>query len=126
VIRALQGKEGATTTQLAAHARLLFLRLVEDYLYMSRLRTQIMLEEAPMLGAPASLVNLGEHTEAIRTMAEARLQAAGRALSAACFTGRTLRAGQREIIIVSIDIDGVILPWGRLFDITMEVDVQYD
>ncbi len=125
VIRALQRKQGATNGALAAHTGLLFLRLVEDYLYMSRLRTQIMLEEAPMLGAPASLVNLGEKTEAVRALTEARLEAAAQALSAARFAGRTLRAGPNEITIASIGIYGVALPWGRLFDITMEVDVQY-
>ena len=126
VIRALQCKEGATTAALAAHTGLLFLRLVEDYLYMSRLRTQVMLEEAPMLGAPASLVNLGEQTEAVRALTEARLQAAAQVLSVARFAGRTLRAGQSEITVGSIEIHNVALPWGRLFDITMEVDVQYD
>jgi hypothetical protein len=124
VVRHLQRTHGATPDALAAHVRLLFLRLVEDYLFMARLRSQIMLEELPLLGAPATLANLGEHAGTARALVEERLRAAAQALSASCFAGRSLAAGETRLALRSLDIAGVTLPWQRLFDITLDVELE--
>lgn len=125
VIRHLQGLHGAAPEALAAHARLLFLRLVEDYSYMAHLRTQVMLEKLPLLGVQPGMSNLGEHAEPVRALVEESLRAAARDLSARCFAGRTLVAGKARLTVDSLDIAHVILPWQRLFDITLEVDIQH-
>lgn len=124
VVRHLQRTQGATPDALAAHARLLFLRLVEDYLFMARLRSQIMLEELPLLGAPATLANLGGHAETLRSLVEERLRTAAQALSASCFAGRSLAAGETRLALRSLGIAAVTLPWQRLFDITLDVELE--
>lgn len=121
VIRHLQRLHGATSDALAAHTRLLFLRLVEDYLFMGRLRTQIMLEELPLLGAPPNMANLGRHAEPVRVMAEARLRAAAQDLAARCFDGRTVAAGDTRLTIASLGVAHLEMPWQRLFDITLDI-----
>jgi hypothetical protein len=121
VIRHLQRLHGATADALAAHARLLFLRLVEDYLFMGRLRTQIMLEELPLLGAPPNMANLGQHAEPVRVMAEARLRAAAQSLAVRAFVGRTLTAGDARLTIADLGVARLEMPWQRLFDITLEI-----
>lgn len=121
VIRHLQRLHGATADALAAHTRLLFLRLVEDYLFMSRLRTQIMLEELPGLGAPPNMANLGQHAEPVRIRVEAQLRAAAQTLAARCFDGRTLTAGDTRLTIASLDVASLDMPWQRLFDITLDI-----
>lgn len=121
VIRHLQRLHGTTADALAAHARLLFLRLVEDYLFMGRLRTQIMLEELPLLGATPNMANLGQHAEPVRVMAEARLRAAAQSLAVRAFVGRTLTARDARLTIADLGVARLDMPWQRLFDITLEI-----
>jgi hypothetical protein len=123
VIRHVQRLHGASADALAAHTRLLFLRLVEDYLFMSRLRTQIMLEELPLLGAPPNMANLGQYAEPVRVMVEARLRAAASALAARGFEWRTLTAGDTCLTIGSLNVASLELPWQRLFDITLDIAI---
>lgn len=124
VIRHLQRLHGADADALAAHLRLLFLRLVEDYLFMGRLRTQLMLEQLPLLGAAPTLSNLGQHAGPARALVEDRLRSAAGTLSAGKFAGRVLTAGDTSLAIRSLDIANVVLPWQRLFDITMDVELE--
>lgn len=124
VVRHLQQRHGASADALAAHVRLLFLRLVEDLLFMGRLRSQIMLEELPLLGAPATLAHLGPLAEPARRLAEAQVAVAGRELSDRCFAGRTVRAGDTRLAIGSLRVADVSLPWQRLFDITLDVQLE--
>lgn len=124
VVRHLQRLRGATVGALAAHARLLFLRLVEDLLFMGRLRTQLMLEELPLIGAPATLGHLGLHVGAVEALVRERLTAAGRQLAASHFVGRTLMGGDARLAIRSLEVAGVLLPWQRLFDITLDVALE--
>ena len=90
---------------------------------MGRLRTQIMLEELPLLGAPPTLANLGQHAEPVRAVVEERLRAAAQDLSTRCFDGRSLAAGDTRLTIVSLDVARLELPWQRLFDITLEIAI---
>lgn len=125
VVRRLQQQHGTSTDALAAHVRLLFLRLVEDLLFMGRLRSRLMLEELPTLGAPATLAHLGPLAESARRLAEAQVVAAGRELSERCFAGRTVSAGDTRLPIRSLSVAGVTLPWQRLFDITLDVHLEH-
>lgn len=124
VVRHLQRLHGASGEALAAHARLLFLRLVEDLLFMGRLRTQLMLEELPLLGAPATLGHLGPHAGAVAALVQERLTAAGRQLAASHFTGRVLIGGAARLTICALNVTRVLLPWDRLFDITLDVALE--
>lgn len=125
VIRHLQLLHGATPEALAAHGRFLFLRLVEDYLFMAKLRTQIAVEELPGLGLPITLGHVGEHVEAVRSLVEQRLAAAAAQLAHERFVGARLRAGDTSITLKEMKWSGIELPWGRLFDLTMHVDATY-
>jgi len=125
VIRCVQMRQGATADALAAHARFLFLRLVEDYLYMGRVRTQIMVEELPALGLEPTMGNLGVHTAAVRDMIERRLRAAAQDLAQRRFIGQPL-AAESPVTIESLDLVDISLPWDRLFDLTMDVTLHIE
>jgi hypothetical protein len=123
VIRGVQ-RGGAQPPDLAAHVGFLFLRLLEDYLYMARLRTQIMIEDQPQLGLPPTMSNVGDQYPAVRAIVEARLLAAATDL-AAHFAGHKVAGGGACIAIDAVTIRDVALPWGRLFDLTFDVAVGY-
>lgn len=125
VIRHLQLLHGATAEALAAHARFLFLRLVEDDLFMARLRTQIAVEDLPALGLPITLGSVGEHAETVRATVERKLSAAASKLAQDRFVGQCLRAGDTAIVLQSLALTDIDLPWGRLFDLTMDVEARY-
>jgi hypothetical protein len=121
VIRAVQRRQGAAPDALAAHIRFLFLRLVEDSLFMARLRTQLMMEALPALGLAPTLGHLGHQVETVRRMVEEQLGAAAVALAQQRFAGQQVTAGETSITIGSLALADVELPWGRLFDLTMDV-----
>ncbi len=124
VIRRIQQRQGASVDALAGHVRLLFLRLVEDLLFMGHLRSRLMLEELPLLGAPATLAHLGPLAEPVRQLAQTQLAAAACQLSDRCFAGRAVSAGNARLAIGSLGVAGVALPWQRLFDITLDVQLE--
>jgi hypothetical protein len=125
VIRHLQTLRGAAPEALAAHVRFLFLRLVEDDLFMARLRTQIAVEDLPALGLPITLGSIGEHVETVRAVVAHKLNKAAARLSRDRFAGQRVNARDSAIVIESLTLTDVELPWGRLFDLTMDVDARY-
>lgn len=125
VIRHLQTLHGATPEAIAAHACFLFLRLVEDDLFMARLRTQIAVEDLPALGLPITLGNVGEHAETVRALVEHKLSEAAAQLAQDRFIGQQVQAGDAAILLEALTLTNVELPWGRLFDLTMNVDARY-
>lgn len=125
VIRHLQTLHGATPEAIAAHVRFLFLRLVEDDLFMARLRTQIAVEDLPTLGLPITLGNVGEHAETVRALVEHKLSEAAAQLAQERFIGWQVQAGDAAILLEALTLTDVELPWGRLFDLTMNVDARY-
>jgi len=125
VIRHVQKLRGATPEALAAHVRFLFLRLVEDDLFMGRLRTQIAVEDLPALGLPITLGSVGEHAETVRAIVERKLSAAATQLAQARFVGQCVQAVNTAIVLDSLALTDVDLPWGRLFDLTTDVEAHY-
>ena len=125
VVRHLQKLHGASPEALAAHARFLFLRLVEDSLFMARIRTQIAVEDLPSLGLPITLGSVGEHAEIVRRRVDRRLGEAAAALAAERFAGQRIASDNAQIVLEALALKGIALPWGRLFDLTMEVDARY-
>ena len=124
VIRCVQ-RQKAETRDLAAHVRFLFLRLIEDSLYMGRLRTQIMIEDQPRLGLPPTMSNVGDKYPAVLAIVEERLQQAAVQLSTQRFAGQTVSGGGSRIVINSAAVRDVALPWQRLFDLTFDVALDY-
>jgi hypothetical protein len=125
VIRHLQRLHGATAAALAAHVRFLFLRLVEDDLFMARLRTQIAVVELPALGLLITLGSVGEHAETVRASVARRLSAAAATLAHSRFAGQRVVAPTTTIVVESLAPADVTLPWGRLFDLTMDIVACY-
>jgi len=125
VIRHIQCVQAATPEALAAHARFLFLRLVEDSLFMARLRTQIAVIDLPPLGLPITLGSLGDHAGSVRALVEKKLGAAATNLASDCFVGRPIGAGETVITLEALELVDIDLPWGRLFDLTMDVQARY-
>lgn len=125
MIRHLQTRRGAAPEALAAHVRFLFLRLVEDDLFMTRLRTQIAVEDLPALGLPITLGSVGEHVETVRAVVAHKLSKAAARLARDRFAGQYVGARDSAIVIKSLTLTNVELPWGRLFDLTMDVDARY-
>ena len=125
MIRHLQTLHGATAEALAAHVRFLFLRLVEDDLFMARLRSQIAVEDLPALGLPLTLGSVGAHAETVRALVERKLSVAATQLAQARFVGQRVQAGDTALVLESLALTDVELPWGRLFDLTMDVEARY-
>jgi hypothetical protein len=129
VIRCVQ-HQGTTAAALAAHARFLFLRLVEDLLYMGRLRTQIMIEDQPRLGLPPTMSNVGDRYPAVRAIVEERLQQTAAELAGRHFVGWSLAGGDQpgaaRITLQSLALADITLPWQRLFDLTFDVVLGYE
>lgn len=92
---------------------------------MARLRSQIAVETLPTLGLPITLGHVGEHTETVRAQVEQRLTAAAAQLAQERFVGARLCAGDTCITLEDLKVTGVELPWGRLFDLTMDVEAAY-
>src|SRR5690606_27496591 len=82
----------------AAHLRFLFLRLVEDYLFMARVRTQIAVTDLPPLGLPITLGSVGEQAGTVRDLVEAQLGAAA-GLSDTRFARQRIGAGDTAIVL---------------------------
>ncbi|MFN3332225.1 MAG: hypothetical protein ACK47M_06925, partial [Caldilinea sp.] len=110
---------------LAAHVRFHFLRLVEDDLFMAQLRTQIAVEELPALGLPITLGNVGEHAATVRALVERKLGEAAAQLAQDRFVWQQVQAGDAAIRLEALTLTDIELPWGRLFDLTMNVDARY-
>lgn len=129
VIRCVQGA-GATPAALAAHVRFLFLRLLEDLLYMGRLRTQIMIEDQPRLGLPPTMSNVGDQYPAVLAIVAERLRRAAAELAQRRFAGQSLTAGAgpgaARITVQAVELAAIALPWQRLFDLTFDVVLHYD
>lgn len=129
VIRWTQRRD-ASAAALAAHVRFLFLRLLEDVLYMGRLRPQIMIEDLPQLGLSPTMSSVGDHYPTVQAKVEERLRQAAAELAQRHFEGRSLSAGPQQgakaITIQSADVAAIALPWQRLFDLTCDVVLGYD
>ncbi len=126
VIRHLQRLYGATPQMLAAHARFLFLRFVEDYLYQSHWRTKFMLETLPQIGARPTTGKLEpEHLPQVLELLVQQLRAAANSLAQEAFVGKSIAAGETAIVLEALRIDGLSLPWGRLFDLTLDIGCEY-
>jgi hypothetical protein len=129
VIRCVQ-QAGATPAALAAHARFLFLRLLEDLLYMGRLRTQIMIEDQPRLGLPPTMSNTGDQYPAVIQIVAERLRQAAAELAERSFVRQSLAAGDgpgaARITLQAVALADIALPWQRLFDLTFDVVLRYD
>ena len=124
VIRRVQ-RQSASPEALAAHARFLFLRLVEDLLYMSQLRTQIMFVDQPQLGLPPTMGNVGDQYLAVRALVEERAAHGG---CRACAAAVCRQNDRRRRFAHHHRFGGNsrrTLPWQRLFDLTLEVALTY-
>ena len=124
VIRCIQ-RQKTEPDHLAAHVRFLFLRLLEDVLYMGRIRSQIMIEDQPRLGLPPTMGNVGDKYPAVLAIVEERLRQAAADLAHRRFVGQSVSGAGAQIVIDSVAIRHVSLPWQRLFDLTFEVALDY-
>ncbi len=118
-IRHVQRLRGATAVSVAAHLQFLYLRFVEDYLYMSQLRSQLMLELLPQLGCAPTLGYLGEAEAEVVRLLHVRLAEAADRLAADHFLGQRVEAGETAVSLQTLAVDKVWLPWGRLFDLAL-------
>jgi hypothetical protein len=84
-----------------------------------------MIEDQPRLGLPPTMSNVGEQYPAVRAIVEQRLAAAAAELAARRFVGQEVAGGAAQITIRSISIADVALPWQRLFDLTLDVVLDY-
>ncbi len=124
VIRHIQRAFGAGADALAAHARFLFLRFVDDYLYQGLVRSQVALELLPALGERPRMTDLGAAAPTIQDEVGVRLEQAAAGLAAAHFAGRTLAAGDTALKVERLAVAGVFLPWNRLFEVGCRVELD--
>ena len=126
VIRHVQKLHGTTDEALAAHAQFLYLRFVEDYLYMAHLRSKVMLELLPMLGVEPTLTKIGDAEDQVVAHLTEALGMAAIRFGKEYFVDKQITAGTRSITIQNLTVKKLWLSWGRLFDLTTEIDVGYN
>jgi hypothetical protein len=92
---------------------------------MAKLRTQIAVEALPALDLPITLGSVGDHAEAVRQIVEHRLHEAAARLAQERFVGQRVAAATTAIVLDALAVTAVELPWGRLFDLTMDIEAHY-
>lgn len=123
VIRHLQKTTGAGHAALAAHAKFLFVRFVDDYLYQGIVRSQATLEALPPLGVEPRMSDLGQSTEPVQDVVREQLAAKADRLAADHFQGHIVTAKDASIQIGRIGIRDIRLPWHRLFEMGCDVEL---
>lgn len=126
VIRQIQLVRGGTAVSLAAHAQFLFLRLVEDLLYMANLRSKVMLEELPLLGIVPTLGKLGEAASQVIESLNQQLVPLATALAEAHFVRKRIEGKETAVVLQNLEISELWLAWGRLFDLSIKIKVEID
>ena len=84
-----------------------------------------MIEDQPRLGLPPTMSNVGDKYPAVLAIVEERLQQAAIELSGRRFAAQTVAGGGSQIMINSVHVCDVALPWQRLFDLTFDVALDY-
>ncbi|MEM7110899.1 MAG: DUF4127 family protein [Chloroflexota bacterium] len=122
VIRQVQKARGGTEAALVAHAEFLFLRFVEDILYMANLRSKVMLEVLPLLGIVPTLGKLGEAAAQVTEILRLQLVEMAAALAESHFVGQRIEGGGTAVVLQNLQITELWLSWGRLFDLSMTIE----
>jgi len=118
VLRALALKQGATPEQTRAHLEFLFTRYLDDYGFQAIERTRSMVTDLPGLGILPTVQRLpDEIAEKIEACVSARLLAQAQSLEKIF-----LDAG----MVQSIHVSQIVLPWKRLFEVGIQVEVVLD
>jgi hypothetical protein len=123
VARVAHLKRGGNREALRAHAAHLFLRFLDDYAYQAVARTEAMLIDLPALGIAPMMTELPHDVEAVQARVAERIQEQAGILEKV-FRGITL-LGVPTPAIAGVAISGIDLPWRRLFEVKMEVDVRF-
>jgi hypothetical protein len=116
VLRILARRYGDDPEQTRAHYEFLFLRLLDDFFYQARLRSQIMLEDLPAFGLMPSMERLpSSAVEKVEKKVQERLMLAAGELER-LFVG----AG----VVKAVEVGHIHLPWNRLFEVGFDVRVK--
>jgi hypothetical protein len=116
MLRILARRYGDDPEQTRAHYEFLFLRLLDDYFYQARLRSQIMLEDLPAVGLMPSMERLpSPAVEKVEKKVQERLMLAAGELER-LFIG----AG----VVKAVEVEHIHLPWNRLFEVGFTAKVN--
>lgn len=115
-LRLLAERRGLTAEQEQAHLGFLFLRLLDDYGYQARVRSQAWLEDLPALGLPLDSEHLADPqaAAALDERVRQRLQEVAARLEALFKASRKVER---------IEVTDIHLPWQRLFEVAFDVQV---
>ncbi len=116
VLRLLAQRNGVDPDQTHAHYEFLFLRLLDDYFYQARLRSQIMLEDLPAFGLNPTMERLPSPT-----VEKVEKQVQGRLLLAA---GELERLFIAAGVVKAVEVEHIHLPWKRLFEVGFDLSVK--
>jgi hypothetical protein len=100
-----------------AHARFLFERFVDDYLYEAGIRQELS-ARATMRGL--NLYALGDQHDAVNKEMQSRLLPAATAFHEKHFRGRSVRTSNGSITLKAPEAINVSLPWPRLFEVRVQ------
>ena len=116
VLRILARQYGDDPEQTRAHYEFLFLRLLDDYFYQARLRSQIMLEDLPAYGLMPSMERLpSPAVEKVEKRVQERLSLAASELEQLFIAAGVVRA---------VEVGHIHLPWKRLFEVGFDLSVK--
>ena len=109
-------KNGVDPEQTRAHYEFLFIRLLDDYFYQARVRSQCLLEDLPAMNLTPSMERLpATMLEPVENRVRERLLSAGDELEKLF-----IDAG----VVKSVKVENIYLPWQRLFEVGFNVEVS--
>jgi hypothetical protein len=116
MLRVLAKRSGQVSVDAEqAHLEFLFLRWMDDYYYQARERSRTMLEDLPHLGLAPGFERLPD------ALAD---EVAGRVRSRLLASAAELeKIFQRSGLVKNVRVSDIYLPWQRLFEVGMDVQV---
>jgi hypothetical protein len=116
VLRLLAKRDASDPEQTRAHYEFLFLRILDDYYYQTRIRSQLLLEDLPSLNLQPTMERLpSSHVNKVEESVCQRLAQSARQLEKLF-----MDAG----VVKSVQVSNIHLPWQRLFEVGFDVRAE--
>jgi uncharacterized protein DUF4127 len=124
VVRAMSRRAERSTEDLAAHLALIAIHWLDDYVFQSVVRTELLLEDLPSLGLASTFERLpDEHLVEIERRLDRRLAPHVAALQD-LMRADSVPNGSSACRVVSVGIEPPTLPWHRVFEVALTPSVE--
>lgn len=121
VVRTITRREEQATDVLTAHLSLLCIHLLDDYAFQGLVRTELLVDDLPALGLPASFDRLPEHVVLeLEARLARRLEPHVEGLARRFTETRVPNGGGPPCRVARLRIEPPTLPWQRAFEVSIK------